>query len=128
MRTIAISVQNTLLSDAIVMCLKERAELRVQRLLPQQMPDAVGICRTIQARVLLMEVTRIPPFTLPERLAIAAAIQAALPSCRIALLCDERADADLAEQIKTAKQFGKIDAFFYASVSAQYLAAMLDTL
>ena len=82
MRTIAISVQNTLLSDAIVMCLKERAELRVQRLLPQQMPDAVGICRTIQARVLLMEVTRIPPFTLPERLAIAASIQAALPSCR----------------------------------------------
>ena len=50
------------------------------------------------------------------------------PLCRIALLCDEVADPDLEEQVMHARRFGRIDAFFYASVTANYLIAALEAL
>ena len=51
-----------------------------------------------------------------------------LPGCKMVLLCDETAYPELARDVMRAKQAGKIDAFFYASVTAEYLTAALDSL
>ena len=66
--------------------------------------------------------------TLEKRLESGEQVRRLLPDCRIALLCDEVADPDLAEQVMHARRFGRIDAFFYASVTANYLIAALEAL
>ena len=55
-------------------------------------------------------------------------VRAVSPESKIVLLCDENAEKDVAYSVKAAKQDGRIDAFFYASVSTSYLIAALDTL
>jgi hypothetical protein len=128
LRNIVISVQNVLLSDAIMKYLRERAELRPERVRPDRVSETVDICCGVGAEVLLMEVTRMPPFTLEKRLELTAELRETLPGCKVALLCDENAEPELAEQVKEARKLGRIDGFFYASVSAPYLSAALDAL
>ena len=41
---------------------------------------------------------------------------------------EERADKELAEQVKAAKRDGLIDAFIFLSMTDKYLTALLDTL
>jgi hypothetical protein len=127
MKTIAVSTRNALLSDAIAMSLRRNTDLRMERVLPERCADIPRIVSACQAEVLLMEVGMIPPFAMPQRLAAAAAVRSGTPHCRIVLLCDEQSDPDLAELVKSAKRMGKIDEFVYASVSAEYLTALLDT-
>ena len=55
-------------------------------------------------------------------------MRAALPECKFVLLCDENSDAELAQQVKCARQDRLIDAFLYASVTPAYLTAALDAL
>ena len=66
--------------------------------------------------------------TVEGRLELIAVIRRQNPDCKITLLCDETAHPDQARATMRAKQAGKIDAFFYASVTAEYLAAALDAL
>ena len=56
------------------------------------------------------------------------ALRQELPGCKMALLCDETAYPELAREVMRVKQTGQIDAFFYASVTAEYLAAALDAI
>ena len=51
-----------------------------------------------------------------------------VPGCRVALLCDEVADPELAQQVTQARQLGRIDGFLYASVTEAYLTAALEAL
>ena len=44
------------------------------------------------------------------------------------LLCDENSDAELAQQVKCARQDRLINAILYASVTPAYLTAALDAL
>ena len=55
-------------------------------------------------------------------------VKAQTPECKVLLLVDENADAELAEAVKQAKKDGLIDNFIYASITSSYLAAVLDTL
>ena len=50
------------------------------------------------------------------------------PDCKIILTVEERADKELAEQVKAAKRDGLIDAFIFLSMTDKYLTALLDTL
>ena len=43
-------------------------------------------------------------------------------------LCDENRDAELARQVKIARQDRRIDAFFYTSVTHGHLTAAIDAL
>ena len=128
MRIAVISMTNRLLSGAIVKYLQERSELMPMRINDETKGKIYDICKAHDASVLLMEVTKLPPFTLSERLEAAAVIRRELGTCKIALLCDDKADPDTAERIKEAKKLGLIDNFFYNSVSGEYLSAALDTL
>ena len=65
--------------------------------------------------------------TLPIK-RIVERVRAAVPNCKFVLLCDENSDAELARQVKCARQDRLIDAFLYASVTPTYLTAALDAL
>lgn len=129
MRTIVISMQNNLLSGAIVKYLVERGELMPERVLDHSKRDEPYVsCQALNADVLLMDISRLPSFTLNRRMETARKIRKALPKCKIALLCDENADPDIAEKVKDAKMMGLIDGFFHSSVTGEYISAALDAL
>ena len=46
----------------------------------------------------------------------------------IVLVVDENAEKEVAKQVKQAKKDGLIDQFIYGSISASYLADIMDTL
>ena len=128
MRVVLVSMQNTLLSEAVARSLAEAGEFRVKQVLPGKTVDIFSLCRAAQADILLMEVSRIAAYTLENRLTLIGRVRAALPECKFVLLCDENSDAELAQQVKCARQDRLIDAFLYASVTPAYLTAALDAL
>ena len=129
MRTIVISMQNNLLAGAIVKYLTERGELMPKRIQnPSKEDEPYLSCQALNADVVLMEISRLPNFTLDRRIETARKIKKTLPKCKVALLCDENADPDIAEKIKDAKMMGLIDGFFYSSVTGEYISAALDAL
>jgi hypothetical protein len=50
------------------------------------------------------------------------------PDCKIVLIVDENAERVIAHQVKQSKKDGRIDQFIYGSISASYLADIVDTL
>lgn len=128
MKAAVLQMQNNLLSGAIAKYLEERGELMPQRVVTNSGDEPLMSCKSVNAAVLLMEVSRVPPFTLEQRKTAIAKVRAACPGCRIALLCDENADRDTAEKVADLKKLGVIDSFFYSSVSGDYLAAALESM
>lgn len=82
----------------------------------------------MQADILLMEVSRLPAYTLENRLSLIACVRKVMPNCKFVLLCDENVDPELAHRVMTVRQDRLIDAFLYASVTHAYLTAALDAL
>ena len=117
MREIVVSMQNTLLSEAIARSLAETGEFRVEQVLPGKTGD-----------ILLMEVSRLPAYTLENRLKLIECVRRALPNCKFVLLCDENSDPELSHRVMIVRQDRLIDAFLYASVTPAYLTAALDAL
>ena len=128
MRNVVVSMQNTLLSEAVARSLAETGEFRVEQILHGKTDDTLPLCAAAQAEILLMEVSRLPAYTLESRFALIDGVRRELPRCKFALLCDETGDAELARRVKCARQDRLIDAFFYASVTPAYLAAAMDAL
>ena len=128
MRDVVVSMQNTLLSEAVARSLAETGEFRVEQVLPGKTGDTFSLCRAVQANILLMEVSRLPAYTLENRLKLIECVRRALPNCKFVLLCDENSDAELAHRVVLARQDRLIDAFLYASVTPAYLAAAMDAL
>ena len=128
LKNIVISVGNGLLCDAIAGALRRCGQFRCQSVPPERSRDMTGVCRGCRCDVLLMEVSRLPGATLPERLCAGDAVRALVPGCRVALLCVEVAAPELARQVTQARQLGRIDGFLYASVTEAYLTAALEAL
>ena len=128
MKNIVVSVQNVLLSEAIVSALRQRGHFMCQQVAPNRPQEILTACRVARADVLLMEVNRFPFAALENRLECGDQVRQQLPACRIVLLCDEVADPELAEQVVRVRQLGRIDGFFYASVTAGYLSAALESM
>lgn len=68
MKNIVISMQNTLLSEAVARTLAETREFRVEQILPGHADDTLSLCETMRADILLMEVSRLNAYTLESRL------------------------------------------------------------
>ena len=64
MKNIVISMQNTLLSEAVARTLAETREFRVEQILPGHADDTLSLCETVRADILLMEVSRLNAYTL----------------------------------------------------------------
>ena len=127
MKNIVVSMQNTLLSEAIAHALTETREFRVEQVLPGRTGDALSLCAAMPADM-LMEVSRLSAYTLESRLSLIDCLSAKIPGCKFALLCDENSDPELARQVVCARQDRRIDAFLYASVTPAYLVAAMDAL
>ena len=108
--------------------LAETGEFRVEQVLPGKTGDTFSLCRAAQADILLMEVSRLPAYTLENRLKLIECVRRAMPNCKFVLLCDENGDPELARRVKIARQDHKIDAFFYTSVTPGYLTAAVEAL
>lgn len=127
MRRIVVNMQNSLFCNAIAETLKNSGN----DLDPYTVdsPDkVVDECKWISPYALLMEVTGYTPWKLCERLKIRDTIKANNPECKIVLVVDENAERKLAGKVKQAKKDGLIDQFIYGSISATYLADIVDTL
>ena len=128
MKNVVVSMQNTLLAEAIAGALQKTGEFRVEQVLPGRPGDAPSLCMSAKADVLLMEVSRLNGYTLDSRMRLIEAVRRVISSCKFALLCDENSDPELARRVVRARQDRLIDAFFYASVTSAYLTAALDAL
>ena len=128
MKNIVISMQNTLLSEAIARAFSDTGEFRIEQILPGKTNDTLSLCCAMQAEILLMEVSRLPAYTLESRLKLIECVRRAMPHCKFVLLCDENSDPELAHRVMIVRQDRLIDAFLYASVTPAYLTAALDAL
>ena len=127
MKRILVNMQNTLFGNAIAETLRRSGN----ELTPYTVdsPDRVmDECKWIDPYALLMEVTGYTPWKLCERMKIRDAIKQKHPHCKIVFIVDENAEKEVAKQVKQAKIDGLIDQFIYGSISASYLADIVDTL
>ncbi|MBQ8605681.1 MAG: hypothetical protein IJ408_03000 [Clostridia bacterium] len=127
MRRIVINMQNSLFCNAIADTLRNSGnELDPYTV---DLPDrVVDECKWVSPYALLMEVTGYTPWEMFERMKIRDEIKQLLPECKIVLIVDENAEKDVAELVKQAKKDSLIDQFIYGSISASYLADIVDTL
>lgn len=126
-RRIVINMQNSLFCNAISETLRSSGN-GLDTYTVDSPDKVVDECKWITPYALLMEVTGYTPWKICERLKIRDAIKILDPDCKIVLIVDENADKDVAELVKQAKKDGLIDQFVYGSISASYLADIVDTL
>lgn len=127
MRRIVINMQNLLFCNAIADTLR-RSENELEPYTVDSPDRVVDECKWIAPYALLMEVTGYTPWKLCERLKIRDAVRERNPECKIVLIVDENAEKEVAKQVKQAKKDGLIDQFIYGSISASYLADIVDSL
>ena len=127
MRRVVVDMQNALFADAIANTLRDfDADFDVHA---SECPArTTELCADVQANILIMEVTAYAPWRFAERMAIRDEMRQTLPACKLVMMVDETTERRLADQVRRAKKDGLIDSFLYSSVSAAYLAALIDTL
>ena len=127
MRRIVINMQNSLFCNAIADTIS-RSGNELEPYTVASPEKVVDDCKWIAPYAVLMEVTGYSPWKLEERLRIRDAVKEKNLECKIVLIVDENAEKEIAKKIKQAKKDGIIDQFIYGSISASYLADIVDSL
>ena len=127
MRRIVINMQNALFCNAISETLR-RSDNDMDTYTVDSPDRVADECKWLTPYALLMEVTGYTPWKLCERMKIRDAVKVQNPECKIVLIVDENAEKEVAKQVKQAKKDGLIDQFIYGSISATYLADIVDSL
>ena len=128
MRKIVVSIQNGLLAEALTSLLQLSGEFEPFRAAVDKNKRTVSACVACHADLVLMEVTHTAHANLEGRLHEGEQIRQLVPGCKIVLLCDENVSPDSAREVVAAKKSGRIDAFYYSSVTGKYLVAALYAL
>ena len=128
MRKIVVSIQNGLLAEALTSLLQLSGEFEPYRAAVDKNKRTVSACVACHADLVLMEVTHTAHANLEGRLHEGEQIRQLVPGCKIVLLCDENVSPDIAREVVEAKKSGRIDAFYYSSVTGKYLVAALYAL
>ena len=128
MRKIVVSVQNGLLAESITRMLEESSEFLIYRSAVGNRNSLAMDCVMYGAEIVLMEVSPGRGLSLQARIEETRQIKSANTGCKVALLCDENTSPDLAREVALAKKDGRVDAFFYSSVTGSYLVAALAAL
>ena len=128
MRKIVVSIQNGLLAEALTSLLQLSGEFEPYRAAVDKNKRTVSACVACHADLVLMEVTHTAHANLEGRLLEGEQIRQLVPGCKIVLLCDENVSPDIAREGVAAKKSGRIDAFYYSSVTGKYLVAALYAL
>lgn len=127
MRRIVINMQNSLFCDAIADTLRRSAN-GLDPYTVDSPERIVDECKWLAPYALLMEVTGYTPWLLTERMKIRDQVKEMRPDCKIVLIVDENAERVVASRVKQSKKDGLIDQFIYGSISASYLADIVDSL
>jgi DNA-binding NarL/FixJ family response regulator len=127
-RKIVVSIQNGLLGEALTSLLQLSGEFEPYRAAVDKNNRTVSACVACHADLVLMEVTHTAHANLEGRLLEGEQIRQLVPGCKIVLLCDENVSPDIAREVVAAKKSGRIDAFYYSSVTGKYLVAALYAL
>lgn len=128
MRKIVVSIQNGLLAEALTSLLGNSGEFEPYRIAVDKRKCAVSACMACNADIVLMEVTQAVHTTLEARLNEGKQIRQMVPGCKIVLLCDENVSPEIAREVVAAKKSGQIDAFYYSSLTGNYLVTALYAL
>lgn len=128
MKKIAIRIRNSLQAEGVLSALKKNSDFIPYKLSPFNASDIIADCKALEPDIFLMTVSYSAEETIENCLAISSAVRDEYPKCKIVFLCDENSSPELAEKIVSAKQDGKIDAFFYSSTDGKYLTAVLSSL
>lgn len=124
---IVVDIRNGIFRDAVVRTLRDfSADFEVYAC--ESPAGTAELCSITAADVLLMEVTSCPLWRLEDRMVIRDRVKLSNPACKIVLAVDENSERKLADRVREAKKDGRIDQFVYGSISAAYLAAVIDTL
>lgn len=127
MRRVVVDMQNVLFADAVAMALQGfDSDFDVYR--SEGPGKTLDMCEYTVAQILIMEVTSFAPWRLEDRMEIRERLKGLHPDCKVVLMVDENTDKKLAAKVRRAKKDDLIDNFIYGSVSASYLAAVIDTL
>lgn len=127
MRRVVINMQNALFCSAISETIRGSGNGLTTYIV--ESPDKVADdCKWISPYALLMEVTGYPFWELEARMKIRDEVKAQCPECKIVLIVDEKAEEKVAREVRQAKKDGLIDQFIYSSISATYLADIVDSL
>lgn len=127
LKRVIVAIQNTLVSEAILIALKKRGMFAEKSLSgePQKVAD---LCGTLFADTLVMDVTRFGDGTFNNRAATINAVKKISPKIKICVVFDNVSDGELSVKVANAKETGLIDAFFYQSVPSDYIADVISTM
>lgn len=128
MKKVVVGIQNGLLAEAITAMLSNNGEFQPYRTKSGKRSAVVQDCILVNADILLLETTYAEESSVETRTSESRKVRGHLPNCKIVFLCDENSAPDIARDIRNAKKDGIIDAFFYTSVSSNYLMDALDAL
>lgn len=128
LKNLVLNVKNRLLAESIEMAFLKQADYRVERVCSFELQKILSACEAVKADVLLMDVSRTYGNTLEMKLDTVRQIKAEVPDLKVAVICDTTSDEAIADKVKTAKQSGQIDGFYFESVTADYLVASIDSL
>lgn len=128
MKNLVLNIKNRLLAESIEIAFLKQADYRVERVGSFELQKILSACEAVKADVLLMDVSRTYGNTLEMKLDTVKQIKAEFPDLKVAVICDTTSDEAIADKVKTAKQAGQIDGFYFESVTADYLVASIDSL
>ena len=103
MKRIVLDMQSTLYARQMERALLQELD-NWQVVIAEEPSLTADICKTHMPSVLLMEVTCYTPWRLSERMEVRNEVKRNCPDCKIILTVEERADKELAEQVKAAKK------------------------
>ena len=128
-KRIVISMRSQLYGDGITQELQRTGDFHPYHVAANPAEQVVTECCAVGADILLMDVTPSAKETTMEgRLQLIERLHKELPDCKTAILCDAVSHPEQAREVMRAKQAGLIDAFYYTSVSLEYLTAALDAI
>lgn len=127
MKRVIVAIQNTLVSEAILIALKTRG-MFAEKSLSGEPQSVASLCGTLFADTLVMDVTRFGDGTFDNRVKTVNAVKKSNPKITICIVCDNVSDGELSVKVANAKETGQIDAFFYQSVPSDYIADVISTM
>lgn len=127
-KKVLVSIKNELLSEAVIRTIKECGEFVVDRISPDSAKSITQPFDLMHADIYLMEISYLPGTTLNQRLNEIHNLRSSNPECKFVILCDDTAAPEIARKVTQLKRDHVIDAFFYTSVTANYLISTLVSL
>ncbi len=124
MKTIAIYIQNKLLSSGITYAITARNNKNRIEEIPN-IESCLAVCRSSNANVLLAELRDYYPLALDDWLTRVNDIKAAVPTCKIVLIVDEENFPKSAAVANSAFKNDEIDMFLYSSSGLNFLVDVI---